>query len=80
MQIFQMLLFLESIHAGPESVVRIGQKLTISDQAMKRFFHQVFAFLDVIENLAPEDKKAAVNPASGTRDVGDFLNHTVGLE
>src|SRR5438552_1356169 len=61
MKIVQVLLFLKRIHAGPKTLMGIGDELPFGDQAVIRLLDQILAFLDVIENLAAKGKKTAVN-------------------
>ena len=46
---------------------------------MERLFHQIFAFLDVIENFASETKNLPINQVAGAGDVRDFSHNAVSL-
>src|SRR5689334_15439583 len=80
MEIFQVLLLFERIHAGPKTFVRIGNELLFGDQPMKRFVDQIFTFLHVIEDLATKSEKATVNHVPRPRYVLDLCHNAVSFE
>src|SRR5574341_661934 len=61
-EVFQLLLVLKSVHAGPEPLVLVCEKLTLLDQSLKGLLNQFFTVLDVSEDVAAENKKPAVHP------------------
>src|SRR5687767_11972462 len=52
---------LECIHRLPEMRVTIGRKQLLLDQAAERCFDELFARLDVIEDVRAENEEAAVD-------------------
>ena len=80
MQVVQMLLFLEGIHARPKAFVGIGNELLLRNQPMKRLINKVFPFLDVIEYLTPKNKEPAIDEISRAGNMRDFFDHPVGLK
>ena len=59
-QVFQLLLVLESIHTGPEALILVCQQLALSDETLERLLDQLFTILDVPEDVPAENKKASV--------------------
>src|SRR5439155_25187523 len=59
--VFQFLPLFEGIHAGPEPLVRMRHQLPFVDEASERILNQFFAILEVIENFAAQDEKAAIH-------------------
>src|SRR6185503_2438047 len=62
MHIVERLLLLERVHTRPEPVVAVRDQLLLADQALEGLIDELFAVLDVIENLTLEGKKAAIDP------------------
>src|SRR5690606_36015442 len=62
MQIFKDLTVLERVHAHPEPRVLPGHQSLSSDQPLERLNYQFLAFTDVIEDVRPKSKIAAVDP------------------
>src|SRR5262245_1485932 len=56
------LLLLECVHTRPEPLVAVGDQLLEANEALEGFLHELFAVLDVIEDLALEGEEAAVDP------------------
>src|SRR5439155_7159863 len=70
-EVFKVLLFLESIHAGAIAVLRIGHQPACIDQPPERFFHQFLAVVNVTEYLLTHYQVPAVHPRARFRDVLD---------
>ena len=70
-QRLQVVLVLQGVHRRPEALVRIGDQLAALDQALERLFDELFAVVDVVEDLAAEDEEPAVDPELRAGDVLD---------
>src|SRR5579859_399382 len=60
-QVVELLFILESVHAGPESIVGVADQLLLRNQPMKRLNHQFLFVADVAKNVLFENEKPAVN-------------------
>src|SRR6185437_8367207 len=78
-EIFKVLLFFESIHAGPIAVVWIDHQPAGANEPPERFFYEFLAVLHVTEDLLPQHHEPPVHPRPGLRDVLDARNDATGL-
>src|SRR5262249_39980120 len=60
--LLELLLILERVHRRPESRVLVREELVRSAETPERLLDQVFALLDVVEDLGAEDEVATVDP------------------
>src|SRR5206468_12699572 len=74
-QLFELLLVLERVHAAPVTLVLVGQQLLLCDQPLERLLDQLLARLDVVEDFGAEGEEAPVNPDPGLADGPYFTNH-----
>src|SRR5512133_2456092 len=70
-EVFKVLLFLESIHAGPIAVMRVGHQPASVDQPPERFLYQFLAVVHVTEYLLAQYHVPAVHPCARFRNVLD---------
>src|SRR5580704_16966578 len=61
-QLLQLLLVLESVHALPEAGALMCQQGPILNQPLKRLAHEFFTWVDVAKDLITEYKETAVDP------------------
>ena len=54
--VVEILLFLERIHARPKALMGIGHQFAFVNEALERRLDQLFAGVNVIENLLPKTK------------------------
>src|SRR5262245_38011519 len=60
-QALEMLLVFEGVHALPEAVVAIGNKLLFLNQSLEGFGDQFFVLADVLENPLIENEEPTVD-------------------
>src|SRR5262245_24080774 len=53
---------LQRVHGAEETRVPVGDELAVLDQPVEGLIHQLFAFLDVVEDAVAEDEEAGVYP------------------
>jgi hypothetical protein len=78
-QILEFLPLLKCIHTCPESLVGKGKKLALCNQSA-RALPLVPRLLYVLEDLAPEHKKATVDPRTGLRYLLDALHNAFSVD
>src|SRR5262249_46191403 len=71
-QVVEQLLVAEGVHALPETGGSVRDELSIGDQPLERLLHQLFSFLQIIENGALEGEEASVDPDVCLTDVADL--------
>jgi len=77
MQLVQHLLILERVHADPEAIVFVGREVSFLRQPLEGFVEQVFALVNVGENVLLEDEIAAVDANLGFTYVCQVLDEVV---
>src|SRR3954454_13959462 len=68
---------LERVHRDPEAVVPKGHQLVFRDQSREGLVDEILVLADVVEDLAPEDVVAAVDPQPGLAGFDDPGNVAV---
>src|SRR6185437_15068545 len=64
-QILEKLLVLQRIHRSPKALMSESKELVVVDQPAERFFDQVFAIAQIVEDLRAKDEEAPVDPEVG---------------
>src|SRR4051794_30844920 len=77
--VVEALLFLEGVHACPEAFVTVACKLPLCNQSLKGCFDQLLATLHVVEDVALEDKVAAVDKGARLANVLQSLDRAIML-
>src|SRR5437870_4666746 len=75
--LIQLLLFLESIHAAPKTIMRKGDQLLVLNQTVKGLLDQFLPVFHVAKNLAPKNEKSPVDPVPGFTNMVHALYDTV---
>src|SRR2546425_12655479 len=70
-EVVELLLILEGVPAGPETLVAIGQELLFRDEAPEGFLDELFALADVFEDVLAKNEVAAVDANVAPGDVLD---------
>src|SRR5690606_13434758 len=70
-------LVLERIHRLPEAVVPIGHQPLLLDQSCEGFLDELFALVDVVEDLPSQSEEAAVDPELSFVHRADAAHHAV---
>src|SRR6185437_4726428 len=68
---------LDRIGGRPVALVRVGEHPALVDQPRQRVFHQVFALVEVVEDLRAEHEVAAVLPLAQVPHRGDLGDQAV---
>src|SRR5438309_1474018 len=76
----ERLLVLEGVHRCPEPGVAVGAQLLQPDETLEGLLDELFAFLDVVEDLALEGEEAAVDPDTRIGDVANVAHARVVAE
>src|SRR4029077_12278735 len=79
-EIVEMLLVLEGVHAGPEAVVLVSHQLLFGDQATEGFVNELLAFLQIFKNVLLESEESAVYAHIALVDVFDFGNQISAIQ
>src|SRR5258708_10751506 len=70
--VVKILLVLEGVHAGIETMVMMSHQLPFLDQALKGLAHQFFSFADVAKNVLFENEESCVDKKTGISDGPDL--------
>ena len=68
-QIFEVLLFLERIHARPIALMGIGHQFAFANETLERRLDQLLTIVNVTENLLPKNHESTVNPGARFPDM-----------
>ena len=63
-----------------KSLVLVSHELTFRDQSRERLEHELLALLQVVEDLAPEDEVAAVDPDLGAVGSAELLHVAIRVD
>src|SRR5262245_17436627 len=74
-QVLELLLVLERVHAAPVALVLVTDQLLLVDEPAERLFHQFLPVPHVSEDLGPEDEEAPVDPQAGLVDRAHAADH-----
>src|ERR1022692_3955104 len=70
-EILQLLLFLERVHARPKPVVLVADEAVLSDQPLEGFYDQFFSVAKVLKDVFAESEISAIDPQTC---VGNMLD------
>src|SRR5215472_4328666 len=79
-EVVEMLLVLEGVHASPEAIVLISDELLFGDEAPEWLVDEFFAFLQVLENIFFENEVAAINAHGALGNIFDIGNQVAAVE
>src|SRR5262245_30924517 len=66
-QLFDIMLFFQGVHAGPDPLVAVSHQLALLRQSLDRLpFPDRFVALNVIDHSGVQNKKPPVDPAFGS--------------
>src|SRR5262245_41962256 len=80
MQLVEFRLVLRGIHRHPEAIVRVREQLVLLHESAERLRDELFAFLDVVEDLAAEGEEPGVDAQTGLNDVLEALEASAAVE
>src|SRR5207244_1241395 len=77
MQVVQHLLVLERVHAHPETIVFMGDEVSLHHETLEGFVEEFLAVADVPEDVSTKDEIAPVDPKPRVSHVRDAVHHRV---
>ena len=75
MDLIKGLFILEGIHGCPETIIFVGQELTLLNEPLERFMKQFFTFAHIAKNGFPKNEVSAIDSNVRAADVPNSLDY-----